>query len=100
MTIEHIDELGSMLTETGPDLKKIEPEFWSQKIDTACIWAQYVTLKFINYIQDKWIFQEKGVCKKWTRLWWTDKRKFQMRENTALYKFQRQAFFQVLFYSQ
>ena len=37
MAIEHLNELVSMLIETGiaPDLKKIEPGVWSGKIDTA-----------------------------------------------------------------
>ena len=51
MAIEHLDELGSMLIETGiaPDLKKIEPGVWSGKINTARIWACDETPQFINY---------------------------------------------------
>ena len=37
MAIEHLDEFGSILIETGiaPDLKKIETGVWSGKTDTA-----------------------------------------------------------------
>ena len=51
MAIEQLDELGSMLIETGiaHDPKKIEPGVWSGKIDTARIWAHDDTPQFINY---------------------------------------------------
>ena len=89
MAIEHLDELDSMLIETGiaPDLKKIEPGVWSGKIDTAWIWAHDETPQFINY--KKIGLSRKSVCRKWRRLWWADKRKSQMCGNTFLYKLQR-----------
>ena len=51
MAIEHLDELGSMLIETGIalDLKKIDTGVWSGKTDTARIWAHDETPQFINY---------------------------------------------------
>ena len=69
MAIEHLDELVSMLIETGiaPDLKKIEPGVWNGKIDTAGICAHYETPKFINCKKSEF-FRKKGVCRKWRRL--------------------------------
>ena len=69
MAIEHLDELGSMLIETGIalDLKKIEPGVWGGKIDTARIWAHDETPQFINY-EKSGLSRKKSVCRKWRRL--------------------------------
>ena len=89
MAIEHLDELVSMLIETriAPELKKIEPGVWNGKIDTAGICAHYETPQFINCKKSEF-FRKKGVCRKWRRLWWAEKRKLWICDNTALYKFQ------------
>ena len=69
MAIEHLDELGSMLIETGItlDLKKVEPGVWSGKTDTAQIWAHDETPQFINY-EKSGLPRKKIVCRKWRRL--------------------------------
>ena len=76
MAIEDLDELASMLIETGiaPNLKQIEPGISSRKID-------------ISGKVDS--VEKKGIFRKCRRLWLADKRKSRICHNIALQKFQR-----------